>query len=143
MNNLFEHIIPWNGEHDTGKDARLKLQHNFEKIRNNFNEVGLKIQDLDDLIYLLADALEKYAIEAEKKYLRKDIEDTAKELIYFLSGIDVEGETATDGLLVRENAFFNSTLSGKEFISGFLSGKGWSIFLKDFLNAAGATEKKA
>ncbi|KAA6322784.1 hypothetical protein EZS27_027706, partial [termite gut metagenome] len=143
MNNTFEQIIPWNGEADTGKDVRLKWQRNFEKIRNNFNEVGLQIQNLDDLIFMVADALEKYAIEAEKKYLRKDIEDTAKKLIYFLSGIDVEGETATDGLLVRENAFFNSTLSGKEFTSGFLSGKSWSIFLKDFLNAAGGTEKKA
>ncbi|KAA6326463.1 hypothetical protein EZS27_024439, partial [termite gut metagenome] len=143
MNNVYEQITPWNGASDTGRDVRLKWQRNFEKIRGNLNEVGLQIQDLDELIGMLADVLENYAIAAGEKYLRKDIEDTAQELIYFLSGIDIEGETATDSLLVRKNAFFLDALSSQEFTSGFLSGKGWAIFLKDFLNAGGETEKKA
>lgn len=32
----FENIVPWNGEVDTGKDARLKLDRNFARIKNNF-----------------------------------------------------------------------------------------------------------
>jgi hypothetical protein len=132
----FEQIVPWNGAQDTGRDVRLKWQRNFEKIGNNFS-------NLDELIGMVANALEEYAENADKKYLRKDVEDTAEELIHFLSGIDVEGETATDRLLVRANAFFRDTLSSEEFISGFLSGKGWALFWKDFLNAAGVTEKKA
>lgn len=33
----FENIVPWNGEVDTGRDARLKLDRNFARIKNNFN----------------------------------------------------------------------------------------------------------
>ncbi|KAA6347960.1 hypothetical protein EZS27_004585 [termite gut metagenome] len=143
MNNTFEQIIPWNGASDTGRDVRLKWQRNFEKIRDNFNEVNLQFQDVDELIGRVADALEEYAENADLKYLRKDIEDTAQKLIHFLKGIDVEGESATDRLLVRANAFFRDTLSSEEFISGFLSGKGWALFWKEFLNAAGVAEKKA
>jgi len=68
----------------------------------------------------------------DERYLRKDIEDTAQQLIHFLNGIDVKG-----------HAVFNDTLSSEDFISGFLSGKGWAIWLKDFINAAGVTEKLA
>ena len=39
MDYEFEHIIPWNGEHDTGYDARMKLQRNFERIKANFGEL--------------------------------------------------------------------------------------------------------
>jgi hypothetical protein len=132
----FEQIVPWNGASDTGRDVRLKWLHNFLKVKDSFH-------DLDTLIRWVYQALLDYAEEVEKKYLRKDIEDTAKKLIHFLEGIDVKGETATDRLLVRANAFFRDTLSSEEFISGFLSGEGWSLFWKDFLNAAGITEKKA
>lgn len=33
---IFENIVPWNGEVDTGRDARLKLDRNFARIKNNF-----------------------------------------------------------------------------------------------------------
>lgn len=32
----FENIVPWNGEVDTGRDTRLKLDRNFARIKNNF-----------------------------------------------------------------------------------------------------------
>lgn len=32
----FESIIPWNGEHDTGYDARTKLDRNFARVKNDF-----------------------------------------------------------------------------------------------------------
>ena len=40
MDYEFESIIPWNGEHDTGRDARQKLDRNFAKIKANFQELG-------------------------------------------------------------------------------------------------------
>lgn len=46
-------------------------------------------------------------------------------------------------LLVKNHATFVGDLSSEEFISGFLSGKGWSIRMKDFINAAGVKEKKS
>lgn len=36
----FENIVPWNGEADTGRDARLKLDRNFARIKNNFELLG-------------------------------------------------------------------------------------------------------
>ena len=49
----------------------------------------------------------------------------------------------TYDLLVQNHATFVGGLSSEEFISGFLSGKGWSIRMKEFTNAAGAVEKKS
>lgn len=40
MDYEFESIIPWNGEHDTGRDARQKLDRNFAKIKSNFEELA-------------------------------------------------------------------------------------------------------
>lgn len=40
MDYEFESIIPWNGEHDTGRDARQKLDRNFAKIKANFQELA-------------------------------------------------------------------------------------------------------
>lgn len=40
MDYEFESITPWNGEHDTGRDARLKLDRNFAKIKSNFEELA-------------------------------------------------------------------------------------------------------
>ena len=34
-------------------------------------------------------------------------------------------------------------LSSEEFISGFPGGKGWALFWREVINAAGAVEKKA
>lgn len=49
----------------------------------------------------------------------------------------------TYDLLVKHNATFVGDLSSEEFVSGFLAGKGWSIRMKEWLNAAGVKEKKS
>ena len=49
----------------------------------------------------------------------------------------------TYDLLVKNHATFVGDLTSEEFISGILGGKGWSIRTKEFLNAAGVTEKKS
>ena len=46
-------------------------------------------------------------------------------------------------LLVERDAVFKGSLSSEEFVSGFLGGKGWSIRMKEWLNAAGIKEKKS
>ena len=32
LNLDFESIVPWNGQQDTGKDVRLKLDRNWQKV---------------------------------------------------------------------------------------------------------------
>ncbi|MDR0939907.1 MAG: hypothetical protein LBN29_11280 [Mediterranea sp.] len=39
MDNKFENIVPWNGERDTGRDVRLKLERNFGRTAANFVEL--------------------------------------------------------------------------------------------------------
>ena len=49
----FESIVPWNGEHDTGYDARTKLDRNFAKIKNALLSINNK---LDNYFSLLIDS---------------------------------------------------------------------------------------
>lgn len=99
MDIQFEHIQPWNGKADTGRDARLKLQRNFEKIAQALKEIGELNTD---------------------KYLRKDIEDVAQEIITFLKGLkignngsgitvlpDGTSQAVVDRLYVRIKAIFD------------------------------------
>ena len=69
MDYEFEHIIPWNGEHDTGYDARMKLQRNFERVKANFEEVETSIAEVqtafDDLFEKVETSAGKYAIKAK------------------------------------------------------------------------------
>ena len=99
MDIQFEHIQPWNGKADTGRDARLKLQRNFEKIAQALKEIGELNTD---------------------KFLRKDIEDVAQEIISFLKGLkignngsgitvlpDGTSQAVVDRLYVRIKAIFD------------------------------------
>lgn len=49
----YESIVPWNGEHDTGYDARTKLDRNFAKIKNALLSINNK---LDNYFSLLIDS---------------------------------------------------------------------------------------
>lgn len=78
MDNQFENITPWNGEHDTGYDARMKLQRNFERIKSNFEEV--------------AEALKEISFEElAKHFLRKDKDDSTTYLLKLLGGTVIGG----------------------------------------------------
>lgn len=107
-----------------------------------------------------------------KKYIRRDIDDTAEGTITFekvqklLGGLlvgedfsfDKEGNiiarsisadeiiahtVATVGkLFVNGNSRFGGELSSKRFISGFLGGLGWGIYNTPVTNAAGEQENK-
>lgn len=84
LNLDFEKIVPWNGQQDSGRDVRLKLDRNWQKVVDAFNTV---------LEYMVtADYL-------DNKYLRKDQPDTAAGLITFLKGLFSKDDViiGTDG----------------------------------------------
>ena len=72
LNLDFESIVPWNGQQDSGRDVRLKLDRNWQRVIDAFHK------------------LSEYMVTGEyldKRYLRKDKEDAAQEIISFLKGI--------------------------------------------------------
>ncbi|MDR1456051.1 MAG: hypothetical protein LBJ01_10400, partial [Tannerella sp.] len=91
----------------------------------------------------IVQAIGNYAKEVGGKFLRKDIHDTAEELLTFLKGIEVFGEAIVAVLKVDGEAVFRDVLSSGDFTSGFPGGTGWALFWKEILNAAGQTSRKA
>lgn len=65
MDTKFEDIIPWNGANDTGRDVRLKLKRNFERIANAL----IELSDADDKLF------EDILKEINDKFLHKDKAD--------------------------------------------------------------------
>jgi hypothetical protein len=105
------------------------------KLFNDILRVGDKLEASNQSVYssLRTDKEIEAAIEElGDKYLRKDIEDTARELIHFLKGIDVKGA-----------GVFHDSVNSPDFLSGFLNGKGWAILIREVMNVAGAKEKKS
>lgn len=105
------------------------------KLFNDILRVGDKLEASNQSVYssLRTDKEIEAAIEGlGDKFLRKDIEDTARELIHFLKGIDVKGA-----------GVFHDSLNSPDFLSGFLNGKGWAILIREVMNVAGAKEKKS
>lgn len=96
--------------------------------------------------------------ELNKKYLRKDVNDTAHgEIIFdkkigssiFLDGMDGKGwEIKADGRAIfdeswfRENVLFKKRVGSHTFISGFPNGFGWDIAPYKRVNSAGVEEQK-
>lgn len=95
--------------------------------------------------------------ELNKKYLRKDVNDTAHgEIIFdkkigssiFLDGMDGKGWEIRDKYAIfdevwfRENALFNGHTGSHTFISGFPNGFGWDIAPYKRVNSAGVEEQK-
>lgn len=94
-------------------------------------------------IRAIANSIQKLAEESDLKYLFKDREDEAAELITFLKGIEVVGEALIDRLTVDNEAMFRKSLSSDKFISGFPAGTGWTILWQELQNAAGVVQKKS
>lgn len=109
-----------------------------------------------------ADEAGKLAEEAMKllmeMFLRKDQPDSTKFLVQFLAGLEagLYASGGTDGsklhsdglaelgrLQVNGDSEFRGNLSSQDFISGFMTGKGWAMQLKKIINAAGVEETKA
>lgn len=117
LNLDFESIVPWNGQQDTGKDVRLKLDRNWQKVVDAFNALLGHMVTTDYM---------------NEKYLRKDQADTAKELITFLKGFlvgengsgitvlqDGTSQAVVDRLYVRIKAYFDALeVKKKTFVGG-------------------------
>lgn len=96
--------------------------------------------------------------ELNKKYLRKDVNDTAHGKIIFdkkigssifLDGMDGKGwEIKADGRAIfdeswfRGNVLFKKRVGSHTFISGFPNGFGWDIAPYKRVNSAGVEEQK-
>lgn len=124
LNLDFEKIIPWNGQQDTGRDVRLKLERNWQKVADAFNFL-LSGGYLDD------------------RYLRKDRDERSSgkissdkgfEVGNYVAGIsgaiiykDVDtGQTVgeIDKLYIRMKAYFETleiintnSIGGKQILS--------------------------
>ena len=133
-------------------NAKEVLLAQFKTIRdetmpgaNTAKRIGKAFIDLLDFIQ-----------ENQGHFIRKDIEDTAEKVITFLEGvilgnytegvsggrIDEAGNAEFNRLVARGEAVFKNNLSSEVFESGFLNGKGWSIFRQRVANAAGILEDK-
>lgn len=116
LNLDFEKIVPWNGQQDTGRDVRLKLDRNWKKVADAFNTV---------LNYISTAGL-------DNKFLRKDQPDAAKEIITFLKGLlvgqnghgisvleDGSTQAVVDRLYVNVKAFFDALeVKKKTYVGG-------------------------
>lgn len=94
-------------------------------------------------IRAISNSIKKLAEESDKKYLFKDREDDAAELITFLKGIEVVGEALVDRLVADNEAMFRKSLSSDKFVSGFPGGTGWAILWQEVENVLGLKMKKA
>jgi hypothetical protein len=81
MDTQFEQIVPWNGEHDTGREVRLKLERNWRRVATGLEELLQGLVEVNG------------ALDGK---LSKNAEDTATALLTFLKGLHV-GE-AVDSL---------------------------------------------
>lgn len=96
--------------------------------------------------------------DLNRRYLRKDVDDTAKGNILFernigssifldgLQGkgwrIENDGNAIVENLTARTNIFVGRSIGSPVFISGFPNGVGWDLSPYKQLNAAGAEETK-
>jgi len=84
LNLDFESIVPWNGQQDTGRDVRLKLDRNWQKVVDAFN-------------FLLGGGY------LDSLYLRKDKDDRSVGTIASDKGFEIgkfqQGELGSGGIL--------------------------------------------
>lgn len=135
------------------KKQSILIRDEYRKGANTANRVGSLFLALCER---LADALD--IKELDQRYLRKDQPDSTQFLIQFFAGLEAglyaaggkdgsklhsDGLAELGRLQVNGDSEFRGNLSSKDFISGFMTGKGWAMQLKKFINAAGVEETKA
>ena len=87
--------------------------------------------------------VEKYLEALADKYIRKDIDDEARGLITFLSGLKSESlATFLSGMAVSGMATFKDSLGSDKFWTGW-SGYGWKIWMRDVMNVVGKMVKRS
>ena len=103
----FESIIPWNGAHDTGYDVRMKLDRNFQRVK--------------DALYKLIEYLDQNVSGLDDKFIHKDRVDQTNFLLQFGEFIDsmIAGKGAgifPDGRAQFEKVEVRSAMIVKELI---------------------------
>ena len=78
-----------------------------------------------------------------KYFLRKDVSDKTPHSLGVGKDLSVGGDATIEGTTNSREIIAKDSVHSEEFVSGFTGGKGWAIRFKEFLNAAGITEKKA
>ena len=139
------------------KSASVQIRDERRTGANTANRVGSLFLALCEQlagVLGLADKLK----DLDDRYLRKDQPDSTKFLIQFFAGLEaglyagggIDGSKLhSDGLAelgrlqVNGHSEFRGNLSSKDFVSGFMTGKGWAMQLKKFINSAGVEETKA
>lgn len=87
--------------------------------------------------------VEKYLAALADKYIRKDIDDEARGLITFLSGLKSESlATFLSGMAVSGMATFKDSLGSDKFWTGW-NGYGWKIWMRDTMNVIGKMVKRS
>lgn len=135
LNLDFEKIIPWNGQQDTGRDVRLKLDRNWQKIVDAFNTI---LEYMPTAGYL------------ENKYLRKDIEDTAHKEITFAEGLKTldavwsyltgKGTLIKDGLIQTDRIEVRQSMTVMDLIINQLQGIAADFLFSDVGKVDSVTE---
>ena len=87
----------------------------------------------------------KSLIEAvgDKLFLSKMKDDETPHNLGVGKDLSVGGDATIEGTAKSSEIIAKDSAHSEEFVSGFTGGKGWAIRFKEFLNAAGITEKKA
>ena len=135
LNLDFEKIVPWNGQQDTGRDVRLKLDRNWQKVVDAFNTV------LDYMV--TADHL-------SDKYLSKIKEDTARKEITFAEGLRTleavwsfltgKGTLIKDGLIQTDRIEVRQSMTVMDLIINQLQGIAADYLFSDVGKVDSVTE---
>lgn len=127
-------------------------------IRDEYRKGANTAYRVGSLLVAICEALSLTPDELEKLFLRKDEADSTQFLIQFFAGLEAglyvaggingsklhpDGLAELGRLQVNGNSEFRGDLSSKDFVSGFMTGKGWAIQMKEWLNAAGEKEVKS
>ena len=139
------------------KAASIQIRDERRTGANTANRVGSLFLALCERLAEVLGLADKLK-DLDNRYLRKDKADSTQFLIQFFVGLEAGLYAAggTDGsklhsdglaelgrLQVNGNSEFRGNLSSKDFISGFMTGKGWAMQLKKFINSDGVEETKA
>lgn len=136
------------------KQQSILIRDEYRKGANTANRVGSLFLSMCERIAGIIDSL----LKLDDKYLRKDQPDSTQYLIQFFAGLEAglyaaggkdgsklhpDGLAELGRLQVNGDSEFRGNLSSKDFVSGFMTGKGWAMQLKKYINAAGVEETRA
>lgn len=139
------------------KSASIQIRDERRTGANTANRVGSLFLALCERLAEVLDLADKLK-GLDDKYLRKDQPDSTQYLIQFFAGLEAglyaaggkdgsklhpDGLAELGRLQVNGDSEFRGNLSSKDFVSGFMTGKGWAMQLKKYINAAGVEETRA